>query len=168
MKGSFKDYSFEDLLFKLSLYQRFNLDIKNYISKTTIVPWGNYNEIKINRHETHYSEDFQHLINFLRWEGKFYKYCPYCKRANSLQPSQYVMEEELADSMLESFRDDETEYIDPSINMADITMAIRLNLLLKNKTITKFVKCSHDPNHEFMFIYNLKVDTYKNILELKK
>ncbi|WP_440115322.1 hypothetical protein [Paenibacillus sp. QZ-Y1] len=129
---------------------------------------GNYNEIEIDVHETHYSEDFQYLIDFLKWESKFYKYCPYCKRENPVQPSQFELEEELAESLLESLQDDEIEYLDSKVNMPDITMAIRLNLLLKDKTLTKIVKCSFNPDHEFMFIYQLNDNKDKNLHEFKK
>lgn len=52
--------------------------------------------------------------------------------------------------------------------MVEITMRIRIIMLLKYKTFTKVIKCTHDSNHEFIFIYKLKLDEVKSELEFQK
>ncbi|MGX1832378.1 hypothetical protein ACWIE6_29535 [Paenibacillus taichungensis] len=169
MKGNLKDYSFENLLFKLGLYQKVSINTNNFTKKITQTPWG-YHQDYMNVHEWHYSDDFKHLVDFLNWEGKFFGYCPNCKRNNSLEPYRFGFEldeeNEFSESLLESVNEDQLEHRD--ISMAEITMKIRVVMLLKYKTYTKVVKCTHDPNHEFIFIYKLKLDKVKNELEFQK
>ncbi|MCP1136673.1 hypothetical protein NKT34_25725 [Paenibacillus polysaccharolyticus] len=165
------DYSFEELLFKLSLYRKLNVDISNYTSKITLIPWGNNNETEIKFYETHYPEDFKHLVDFLEWEKKFYGYCTICRRETSLEPSPYKLNDDLSDSELGTYREDEEESYknsDHYMNSIKVKMIQRVISILEMDTIIKELKCSHDPNHKSFFIFKLTLNEKKNDLEIQK
>lgn len=58
MNVNFMDYKYEKFLFELSLYRKLPISINKFVSKITKVPWNH--QYKMNFHDTHYSEGFQH------------------------------------------------------------------------------------------------------------
>ncbi|MDQ0723261.1 hypothetical protein QF049_004522 [Paenibacillus sp. W4I10] len=54
----FADYKYEDLFFKLSLYQRVDININNFTRKTSTAVVKHYGAFEMDVYETHYSSDF--------------------------------------------------------------------------------------------------------------
>lgn len=166
MKVSLKNYSVEDLLFELNLYNRIHISIEDYTEITNSILWDNDVEMPV--YETHYSEDFQRLIDFLNWETKFHGYCPRCRRETLLEPIKLEIDEKLSNSLLQEIRDIDMEFIHPDDMTIDFEMSKRLNLLLQTKILVKSVNCIYDPVHEFMFIYKFNLNETNNTLEFQK
>jgi len=159
-KKSFKEYNFQEILFEMALYSKLTIDLKSYTSYSYDDPiYENGMEYERHIYQTNYSQDFQHLIDFMRTDKNIMGYCPMCKTSLSLHPYPINIDASLASPCVyavpdDMFNDEEGPFPDADYEMSKI---ITGNLLPKHEIFMKEVSCTHSQNHIFRFIFKINV-----------
>ncbi|WP_149096185.1 hypothetical protein [Paenibacillus terrae] len=153
------EYSFEELLFSLGLYKEIQIDYSKLNSgQYTDLSYDFNMEREATIYTRSYSDEFQHLINFLIHDKNIFGFCPFCNERLSLKVLPIKLEKELLDSIVHHAHEDSIEddhYYDDS----DSVMNSRIAMLLKTKFLDKWVQCTHDSTHIFKYSFHLNLKT---------
>lgn len=169
----FREHSYSELLLELGLYKKLAINYSDFNSGSYIdqsYDSGIHREATI--YTKSYSDDFQHLINFMRSSSNIVGFCPFCHERFSLKVIPIELNKELLKFRVHEAHEDwvdEDHYYDGS----EMEMNKRLSILLKkdNGYFDKWVQCTHNSSHLFRFSYHLEElfdDKGERKLTLKK
>lgn len=167
------DYSVEQLLFNVPLYEKINIDILDIESGSRTETMFNY-DYKYTYDESIYEEkypkEFKFIIDFLSSDENIYGYCNKCRRENSLKLTKVKLDDKLLENVLHGQCGDDFDDYDDTRARYELNNKVEL-LMKNNRYFTKTVCCSHDNSHKLLFIYKLDFISTKNdekILTLEK
>ncbi|WPC42368.1 hypothetical protein [Clostridium sp. JS66] len=163
-KKSFKDYSFKELLFELALYSKLPILLKEYQSSTYKEYDDEFGDTRT-IYKDGFSEDLEHLIDFMKTDTNIIYYCPICKTSLSLHPHLNSVNKDLASlSIFEApeYMLEDEEFNPPLLDF-EMSKIITDKLIPNYGIFKKQVTCTHCKN-VFTFIYKLNMKMSNSIL----
>jgi hypothetical protein len=150
------EFSPEELLLKVGLYDSILVDYKTFnIENRISLDIHNGDEVELTT--VRYSDDFQALIKFFNYNGRFNAYCPYCKSIATFACSSNVIDKKLLDNKVFVYSDLHTDPEElPSFKYI---MREHLQILIEEKNpffFYKVVRCTLKDAHEMRFIFKLE------------
>jgi hypothetical protein len=160
MEKEFKDYSLEDILFNIDLYEVININMEyNYESYVSYEAFDGVG-YKFDTTDILYSHELAKLVNFILSNKKIYNYCPFCKKYQTLQLRDIEINSELGKRWLASYYDkdeDSEETMNDVNDRLHHSMEIKISELQKYKFLNKKLVCSYDETHMMDFIYHINI-----------